>query len=360
MSKSPLSSLYSGLVFDIIHSFYSNEFPSDKTTVFSGKFHWQDFYLFLRFHKLIPLAYHVLSRMEAWKSIPRDFTQRLEQASFQSAAFLLFLGNFLETVTKALEKNGIPFYVIKGPSLALEFYLPSNMRPYTDIDIVIPFDSFSDVSTVLNSEGFFSRKTSFNRAYFDSVHFAHEQFSEISIDLQCESVTSIWSKEPFLSDPDIWNRLRLLASPGTRNFPVLDPLHLIPFLCTHLTFHRPMALIIHLLDLALAVRTHASSLDWDELVRWVQKKQLCKPVYYPLKWTSETLGSPVPPAILEAISPGVVERYVFPFNTIARRQGNMPEYLERVVKFPLIEGWSNKTRATRSYYRMMRTISDYD
>ena len=360
MSKAPPSSVHSGLIIEIIHSFYRNEWLPLTTIPFRNESDWHNFFSVLRFHKLIPLAHHVLSRMEAWPFLPGDFTQTLEQASFHGAAFLLLLGNFLDAVTRALEKAGIPFYVIKGPSLALEFYQPSNTRPYTDIDIVIPFDSFTDTRTVLNSEGFVSRKTSFNRSYFDSVHFAHEQFSEISIDLQCESVTSIWSKKSFLNDPEVWNRLRLLKSSESRSFPVLNPLHLIPFLCTHLTFHRPMALIIHLLDLALAVRTHAADLDWNELVCWVQNKQLCKPVYYPLKWISETLDCPVPPAVLKAIRPGAVERHLFPFNAIARRQGNMPEYLERVVKFPLIEGWDNKTRAIGSFYRMIRKTSDHD
>lgn len=354
MNESKSLSAYHGLILEILRSFYGSTPVFGAMTPLTQKGRWGDIFTFLHFHKLLPIAYHVLSDTELWETIPDDFKQSLKQASFENTALILLLGNFIDAVSSALEKARIPFYIIKGPAMAMEFYRPSNVRPYTDIDIVIPFDSFRHANAILNDLGFSSRGKSFTKQYFDSVHFSNDQYPEIAIDLQWESVTSIWTREPFLSSKEIWDRIRLLRTSESKPIPVLSPMFLIPFLCTHLVFHRPMALLIHLMDLALAVRDSESDLPWDELVRWVQYKKLGKPVYHSLTWIKDTLDVEIPPVVLDALKPGVVETHFFPFRRIASRHGNMPEFMERVIKFPLIEGWKNKTRSIASYCGMFR------
>ncbi|RLB82904.1 MAG: hypothetical protein DRH24_07420 [Deltaproteobacteria bacterium] len=352
MNESKSFSVYNGLILEILRSFYESTPVLGTIVPLIKESQWGDIFTFLRFHKLLPIAYHVLSGSESWETIPNDFKQSLKQASFENTALILLLRHFMEIVASALEKARIPFYIIKGPAVALEFYRPSDLRPYTDIDIVIPFNSFGDAIAILNDLSFSSRRKSFTKEYFDSVHFSNAQYPGICIDLQWESVTSIWTREPFLSSKEVWDQIRLLKTSESKHIPVLAPMFLIPFLCTHLVFHHPMALLFHLMDLALVVRDNESDLPWDELVRWVQYKKLGKPVYHSLTWTRDTLDVSIPPAVLDALKPGVVERHFFPFRRIASRHGNMPEFLERVIKFPLIEGWKNKTRSITSYCEM--------
>jgi len=354
MNESKSFSAYNGLILEILRSFYGSTPVFGAMTPLIKEAQWGAIFTFLRFHKLFPISYHVLSGTELWETIPNDFKQSLKQASFENTALILLLENFMDAVASALEKARIPFYIIKGPAVALEFYRPSDLRPYTDIDIVIPFNSFNDANAILNDLGFSSRGKSFTREYFDSVHFSNGRYPGIAIDLQWESVTSIWTREPFLSSKEVWDRIRLLRTSESKHIPVLAPMFLIPFLCTHLVFHRPMALLIHLMDLALAVRDCESDLPWDELVRWVHCKKLGKPVYHSLTWTKDTLDVTIPPAVLDALKPGAVERHLFPFRRIASRHGNMPEFMERVIKFPLIEGWKNKARSIASYCGMFR------
>ena len=254
MSESKSFSVYNGVILEILRSFYGGTPVFGAMTPLINDAQWIDILAFLRFHKLIPIAYHVLTGTELWETIPNNFKEGLKQASFENTALILLLGNFMDAVASALEKARIPFYIIKGPALALEFYRPSDLRPYTDIDIVIPFNRFNDANAVLNDLGFSSRGKSFTKEYFDSVHFSNDQYPGFCIDLQWESVTSIWTREPFLSSEEVWDRIRLLRTSEGRHIPVLSPMFLIPFLCTHLVFHRPMALLIHLIDLALAVR----------------------------------------------------------------------------------------------------------
>jgi len=354
MNESKSLSAYHGLILEILRSFYESKPVFGAMTPLIKEAQWGNIFSFLRFHKLLPMAYHVLSGTELWEPIPNNFKQSLKQASFENAALSLLLGNFIDAVASALEKARIPFYIIKGPAVALEFYRPSDVRPYTDIDIVIPFDSFNDANAILNDLGFSSRGKSFTKEYFDSIHFSNDQYPGFCIDLQWESVTSIWTREPFLSSKEIWDRIRLLRTSESKPIPVLAPMFLIPFLCTHLVFHRPMALLIHLMDLALAVRDCESDLPWDDLVRWVQYKKLGKPVYHSLTWTKDTLDVAIPTAVLDALKPGAVEKHFFPFRRIASRHGNIPEFMERVIKFPLIEGWKNKARSIASYCGMFR------
>lgn len=354
MNESKSSFFYNGLILEILRSFYGSTPLSGEMTHLVKEAQWGAVFTFLRFHRLLPLAYHVLSGTEHWEMIPNDFKQSLKRASFENTALILLLENFMEAASPALEKARIPFYIIKGPAVALEFYRPRDLRPYSDIDIVIPFNSFNDANAILNDLGFSSRRKSFTRAYFDSVHFSNDQYPGISIDLQWESVTSIWTREPFLSSKEVWDRIRLLKVSESKHIPVLAPMFLIPFLCTHLVFHRPMALLIHLMDLALAVRDCESDLPWDEFVSWVQYKKLGKPVYHSLTWIRDAFAVGIPSPVLDALKPGVVERHFFPFRRIASRHGNMPELMERIIKFPLIEGWKNKTCSMASYFGMFR------
>jgi len=354
MSESKSFSVYNGLILEILRSFHGSTPLFGAMTPLIKDTQWHDILNFLRFHKLLPIAYHVLTGTELWETIPNNYKAVLKNASFENTALILLLGNFMDAVTSALEQARIPFYIIKGPALALEFYRPSDLRPYTDIDIVIPFNRFNDANAVLNDLGFSSRGKAFTKEYFDSVHFSNDQYPGFCIDLQWESVTSIWTREPFLSSEEVWDRIRPLRTSEGRHIPVLAPMFLIPFLCTHLVFHRPMALLIHLMDLALAVRGCESDLPWEELVRWVQCKKLGKPVYHSLRWTRDILDVAIPAAVLDALQPGAVERHLFPFRRIASRQGNIPEFMERAIKFPLIEGWQNKIRSIASYCGMVR------
>ncbi len=352
MNESKSFSAYNGLILEILRSFYGSTPVSGAITPFIKEAQWGDIFTFLRFHRLLPIAYHVLSGTELWETIPNDFKVGVKQASFENTALILLLGNLMDAAVSALEDARIPFYIIKGPAVALEFYRPGDLRPYTDIDIVIPFNSFSDANAVLNDLGFSSRGRFFTKEYFDSVHFSNDQYPGFCIDLQWESVTSIWTREPFLSSKEVWDQIRLLETSESKHIPVLAPMFLIPFLCTHLVFHRPMALLIHLMDLALAVRDSESDLPWDEFVRWARYKKLGKPVYHSLRWTRDILDVAIPSAVLDALQPGAVEKHLFPFRRIASRHGNMPEFLERAIKFPLIEGWKNKTRSITSYCEM--------
>ena len=67
---------------------------------------------------------------------------------------------------KALSARSIPAFILKGADFADRLYNPPSLRPFTDVDIMVPCDAMADVSTVLQGLGY--RQTRGNLKYISS------------------------------------------------------------------------------------------------------------------------------------------------------------------------------------------------
>jgi hypothetical protein len=57
-------------------------------------------------------------------------------------------------VMKALSARSIPAFILKGDHFACRLYNPPSLRPFTDVDIMVPCDAVADASTVLQGLGY--------------------------------------------------------------------------------------------------------------------------------------------------------------------------------------------------------------
>lgn len=79
----------------------------------------------------------------------RDRAQR-----FRTAAAVLVVDVVAAEVVTALDAAGIPSLLLKGPAVAAWLYGPSEVRPYVDIDLLVPVDRRADAEGVLDRLGF--------------------------------------------------------------------------------------------------------------------------------------------------------------------------------------------------------------
>ena len=304
-------------------------------------------------HKLTPLLHHVLSNSALLEKIPPRVARQLRENYLAMTALGLLYEEFLGHVAQFFESNAIPFLIIKGPSMALEFYNPSPIRPYGDLDIVIRYQDYDKVKRHLGTMGFGvaqPEKEIIRRKYFNSVEFCDLKNRGIAIDLHWDTVMISWNHEPFLTSEEIWNNLRWYKTPQLK-FSVLQPMHLIPYLCLHLSFHHQFGRLLTLCDLDLAVQKFAETGNWEKILALVVKSKIRKPVYYSLALCRTLLDSKIPEWVLGELRVGGLEEWAFPIEYLVFCEKPIPTNLERFIKFILIDDLAGKGYALQTFLK---------
>ena len=110
------------------------------------------------YHRLVPLLY-VHLRDYASDLAPESIAQTLRGAAMERAMQVLFLSSELKQIAAAFDDIGVPFLVLKGPSLA-EAFGDASRRPFVDNDFLIRKEDFGRVESVLRGMGFLRWKKS--------------------------------------------------------------------------------------------------------------------------------------------------------------------------------------------------------
>ena len=109
-------------------------------------------------HRVLPLLYIHLREHAA--GAPPDAMIAVLQQFVQSAAVrVLFLSSQMALIARQLNGEGVPFLVLKGPTLS-EAYGGAARRPFSDNDLLIRHGDFGRVERALLDLGFNRRKRS--------------------------------------------------------------------------------------------------------------------------------------------------------------------------------------------------------
>ncbi|WP_420457512.1 nucleotidyltransferase family protein [Rubrivirga sp.] len=119
-------------------------------------------------HRVLPLLYvHLRDYAE---HVPADVFEALRTYVQQSTVHVLFLTAETARIAHRFEADGVPFLVLKGPSLA-KAYGSVGKRPFVDIDLLISRESFPLVERALLDLDFNERKRSgAQQSAYLSVH----------------------------------------------------------------------------------------------------------------------------------------------------------------------------------------------
>lgn len=197
---------------------------------------WDDELEVLLRHRLSGLALAHAERHGV--RLSPDTRSSLHEAHLRNVARALTVESTAVKVLDVLEPRSIPYVVTKGPGVALTYPEPS-LRPYGDIDVLVPPDRFQDAMRALASIGFEEYfGTGEPRAYFDG--FCREGVNLIrpdggSIDLHHRIPPWVWGER--LAFPRLFARSRRIDVAGGR-IRTLDPTHNVLVAALHVISDR--------------------------------------------------------------------------------------------------------------------------
>jgi hypothetical protein len=229
--------------------------------------------------------------------------------------------------------------ILKGPSLAFEFYHPREARPYTDLDLLIKNEDYSRAKKILLEGGFNVTDPDREgecRKYLNSVNFFKTEPREMYLDLHWETAMISWNRRPFLNSKVVWENVRLFDF-SEMSLPVLQPHLLVLYLSLHLAFHHQFGRLMTLCDLDLVIQKFGGKFDWDEIIRISIKMKIRRPVYYSLKLACSLLETEVPLTVLKNLGQGRIGERFLSFPYLVFREKPLSPNVDRLVKFLLID-----------------------
>lgn len=146
---------------------------------------WEWFYRFVSFHGLASLVWYGIGD-QMRSQFPSWLQEALIQDSIGSAARHRLMIKAAAEAISVLEQGGIPAISIKGPSIAAE-YPAWPMRPFCDIDLLTPHETFASARAALTSAGYLPTEE-IRRRPWPYVLYPHAEVlrhpeSGVSIDL---------------------------------------------------------------------------------------------------------------------------------------------------------------------------------
>lgn len=267
-----------------------------------------------RRHGLISLLYLAVKNSEQLRGIPKEIEEKLRREYLATIASSLAATRELSAILEKFNEKSIPAIVLKGPFLAENIYSQKNIRPYTDLDILVKKEDLPSTQLLLSELGY-------KQCYEIPRFWWEEEYPERTFtknkpgNLLVEIQWNILDKKSYLQSmnfdvADIWEK----ASKGEINGqPTLKmaPEHLLIYLCLHLSVTHHFERLIWLRDLAEVVNFYRNSFDWGYFKECVFGWKTKTYVYYPLLMANEILGAGIPKDVLDDIRPRYLTARLF-------------------------------------------------
>ena len=324
---------------------------------FPGDINWDKLIAFATHQNILTIIYHVLSRERLLGEIPPEKRNELERDFIGKTAFILQYENLLREISDSFYKEGIPFVILKGPTIALELYEPCEVRPYGDLDLLIKSQDYDKVKDLLSKHEFrvaYPETEAYRRTYWNSVDFYFASNQNIAIDLHWDTLMTSWGRN-FFNGQEIWENTRALDCSGMR-LPVLNPMILIPHLCLHLAFHHQFGKLQTLCDLDLAIQKFSKDVDWEKMLKISYEMKIWKAIIYSMRLSKILLGTEFPEAIEKILKRKTITERLFPFSYLVFRSEEISEMAGRVIRFILIDDIRGKIQSLAAFYRRFKAL----
>ena len=122
-------------------------------SLLAGKLDWSAITGFTTRNGLLPLVYSRLKTFEELH-VPAEDLERIKTLFLTNAQRNLRLTRLLARISDMLSQEHIQHIPIKGPALAIQLYGDLSLRQFTDLDILIHEQDFSNCIEILSDAGF--------------------------------------------------------------------------------------------------------------------------------------------------------------------------------------------------------------
>lgn len=259
------------LILGCAQSVINSETADEVSRLLTQQLDWEYVLNIAGRNALLPLlSWNLLNKFR--QSVPGEIQKRLSafyQSHMQENLFLSFK---LAEIVRLLEKNGIPVFSFKGPTLAIQAYGDPALRHFIDLDVLVQPRHFDLAIELLLNNGYKSeissgplkRKLLFFTRKKDLSLFSSD--NRVRVELHWKLSGSHFSM-PFELD-QLWNRMDLLNLGGTE-LRVLAFNDLFVYLCLHGARHgwERLAWICDLHELIRRTEAANGPINWNEVSR---------------------------------------------------------------------------------------------
>jgi len=105
-------------------------------------------------HGVLPAVARSLRRIELPPPAVREALALAEERLLQSVAFSLRIRKQLAPIAAAFVAAGLPALVLKGPEFADRLYAEPSLRPFTDLDFLLPREAIAEAGAPLAGLGY--------------------------------------------------------------------------------------------------------------------------------------------------------------------------------------------------------------
>lgn len=249
-------------------------------------------------HGIAPLLFQALAQSEVAKQIPNSSFETLRKIYLSSLLSNMNLYKKLVPVLDAFNKHSVPTMLLKGAALCLTTYKDMALRPFGDVDILVPHDKVHLCQGLMEELGY-------NLVTNNYFPIPDEQNDQLGCEwtYQCNGavIELHWNLidklAPFPIDiSSFWEGAEEVDVEGRRAL-VMSPHNQLIHLCLH-QFKHHWNHIRDLTDVAVVIEKFDHRLDWELLYSVARAQGLSRSVYYTLALTNQVLDASIPDSLL--------------------------------------------------------------
>jgi hypothetical protein len=188
-------------------------------------------------NRLDGIVFNALDRLGVLAEAPEPVRRALEERYRRIVETVSLYIHHAGELAERFRAAGLRMIVLRGPALGLTIYEKPYLRPFRDLDILIPREEIGAAKEVLDNAGFVPEKGLLPDPYFEKHHLHLRRIHART----GAAVELHWAFDhpyaPTLVDiPSLFLRARP-AGDAAAPLPVLDPVDALITLCLHLCKH---------------------------------------------------------------------------------------------------------------------------
>ena len=293
--------------------------------------------------RLAPILYVALRGGAA----PAHILARLRASWMTAECQQLLAGKQLRDIVGAFGGAGIQTIVLNGPALATAFYPDPALRPFIDLDLLVRRADRQRALDTLFERGYTHETPGRSLEHVPAAYLAPPRNSGLlPIDLHWECVgQSTAGRAAEQAADEIWSRAVTAPAWGdaARTLASED---LLIYLAANFAIHHTLTGALWQLDLALVLRRHRGTLDWDAIVARARRWGAASAVYFGLRSVGDHLGVTAPTPAMNRLRPGDLR--VTLIDRLQRPEVPGPARLEYLIGVAMLDRYSDIARTLAS------------
>jgi len=254
-------------------------------------------------HRLGPLLYvhlNAAAASDAPRPVFMDVWRTYETNRRRNVALAIELAR----VVRVLEDAGVRTVAYKGPILALQLYDDVALREFEDLDLLVASADLPKAIAILCAERY-EPADQLGAAAEAALYRARAQYHRVLVHRETREPIEIhWKTDPHFpierADDDEWWASRPRLTIGGEQVRTLSANELVVVLGLHGTKHQGHRLG-WFVELAHFIRQHREQLDWQEILRTVERLGCRRRVFVSLFLADAWADAPLPDFVRDRI-----------------------------------------------------------